>query len=505
MKTDTSMTITSEQVSYSSSDHCWDGRFDPNAWGIPEEAVTDLKADFEHLCTRYQPLLTTQTRDTSVYGHAYISGLLLNPNTQRTFTGIADSTGVSEQNLHHFMSNSPWQVGPILDQIQGDIALLCQEDPVETCALILDESGDKKASAFTIGASRQYLGRLGKVDLCQMGVYLAYTTPSVTQLVEGELYLTEDWFTPAFQDQRFQLKLPEDRSFHTKAELGLRMIRRVKEKGALRFSFVACDDFYGQQPDFLSELRALGLIYMADVPVDTRVYRHRPTMGIPKRNGNRGRSPSRRRSLDVPLERLDLIAKHLPHEAWKSLKIRHTERGNLMAEFAALRVIIQQSGEPEMEQWVVFRRELGGQKRLQAALCNAPQETPLARLAEMKCTRFWVEHSLENAKSEIGLDELCAQNYRAWQHHLVLSLLALYFIEEVRQKWQRQYPANPQLKQQFEVEVLPRLSVGNIRTLLKARFPLPPDTVQNAQRKVVGHLVNRTRSRRSHLKRQSPP
>jgi SRSO17 transposase len=297
-----------------------------------------------------------------------------------------------------------------------------------------------------------------------MGVYLAYTTPSVTQLVHGELYLTEDWFTPAFFDKRSQLKLPEDRHFQTKAELGLQMIRRVTEKGTLRFSFVACDDFYGQQPGFLSELRALGVVYMADVPVDTRVYRRPPTMGIPKRHGTRGRSPSRRRSLDVPLERLDQIAKHLPHEAWKPLKIRHTERGNLMAEFAALRVITQQSGEPEMEQWVVFRREMKGQKRLQAALCNAPLSTPLARLAQMKCTRFWVEHSLENAKSEIGLDELCAQNYRAWQHHLVLSLLALYFIEEVRQKWQRQYPQNPQLKQQFEVEVLPRLSVSNIRT-----------------------------------------
>jgi SRSO17 transposase len=124
----------------------------------------------------------------------YISGLLRNPYKQRTFTGIAESTGVSEQNLHHFMSNSPWQAQPVIDQIQRDIATLCQDDPIESCALILDESGDKKASQRTLGVSRQYLGRLGKVDLCQMGVYLAYTTPTVTQLVEGELYLPAEWF-----------------------------------------------------------------------------------------------------------------------------------------------------------------------------------------------------------------------------------------------------------------------------------------------------------------------
>ena len=100
------------------------------------------------------------------------------------------------------------------------------------------------------------------------------------------------------------------------------------------------------------------------------------------------------------------------------------------------------------------------------------------------------------------MDELCAQNYCAWQHHLALSLLALYFIEELRNKWQREHPVDPLLLQCFEVEVLPRLSVRNIRTLLRARFPLNPDTVQEAQRKVVEHLVNRTRSRRSYLKNQ---
>jgi SRSO17 transposase len=504
MKTKTIMTMTSENLIYSSSDDSLDMRFDPNAWGVPEAAVTDLEADFEQLCTRYQPLFTTQTRDTSVYGQVYISGLLRNPHKQRTFTGIAESTGVSEQNLHHFMSNSPWHAQPVIDHLQSDIAALCQDDPIAKCALILDESGDKKASQHTLGVSRQYLGRLGKVDLCQMGVYLAYTTPTVTQLVEGELYLPAEWFTQPFEDKRRQLKLDENRVFKTKAELGLQMIRRVRDNGTLRFSYVACDDFYGRQPSFLFELLSLGVVYIADVPVNTRVYPNLPTMGVKKRNGSRGRRPSLRRSLDVKLQSLSQIAKQLPDDVWQRLKIRNTERGDLIADFAALRIWTQQASQPQVEQWVVFRRDLSGQNRLSAALCNAPKETPLSRLAEMKCTRFWVEHSIENAKSEIGLDELCAQNYQAWQHHLVLSLLALYFIEEVRQKWQRQYPANPQLKQQFEVQVLPRLSVANIRTLLRARFPLPLDTVQSAQQKVVKHLVNRTRSRRSHLKTKSP-
>jgi SRSO17 transposase len=194
-----------------------------------------------------------------------------------------------------------------------------------------------------------------------------------------------------FEDKRCQLKLDENRVFKTKAELGLQMIRRVKDNGALRFSFVACDDFYGRQPSFLEKLLSLGVVYIADVPVNTRVYPNLPTMGVKKRNGSRGRCPSLKRSLDVQLQSLSQIAKQLPDDVWQRLKIRHTERGDLIADFAALRVWTQQSGQPKIEQWVVFRRDLSG--RLSAALCNAPKETPLYRLAEMKCTRFWVEHS----------------------------------------------------------------------------------------------------------------
>ena len=130
---------------------------------------------------------------------------------------------------------------------------------------------------------------------------------------------------------------------------------------------------------------------MADIPVNRRVYRTKPIMGIPAPKSGRGRPPSRCRSLDVPLERIDKIAQTLPSEAWRRLKIRHTERGYLIADFAALRVWTQISGEPEIEQWLVLRRELTGRKGLSVALCNAPADTSLERLATMKCTRYWVE------------------------------------------------------------------------------------------------------------------
>jgi len=147
---ETSIAIGEESSLCSCYNLSLDVRFDANAWGIPQVAVDELDKDFEMLCNRYTPLLVTKTRDTSLYGKAYISGLLRNEKTKRTFKGISNTTGVSEQNLHHFMSNSPWQAQPVIRQIQSDIAILCQDDPIEGCSLRLNASFRYKTEVATI-------------------------------------------------------------------------------------------------------------------------------------------------------------------------------------------------------------------------------------------------------------------------------------------------------------------------------------------------------------------
>jgi SRSO17 transposase len=414
---------------------------------------------------------------------------------KRNFANIASSTGVAEQNMHHFMSNSPWSAWAVIQQVQVEIA--ATPGLKQGGVLILDESADVKAGKKSAGSGRQYNGRLGKVDMSQVGTFLAYANGSVWTWVDGELYLPEDWFTPEMAELREKLGIPAEREFETKIELGWKMIQRTHANG-LPFEAICCDDFYGQSSDFRAEMSAAGFIYLADVPHNTQVYLKRPVVGIPeakpRRRGPKS-SQSRVLSPDKPLKVSDVA--RLEDTNWRHVRVRDTERGELNDEFAARRVWTIPESEP-VQEWLVMRRESSG--RCTYSLSNASPNTPLKRLAWLKCQRYFVERTNQDAKSELGWDELEAQKYLAWMHHLALTILALWFITQTKIEWAEQYARDPSLLQQFEVDVLPALSTANVRALLRAVMPLPQLTPAEARAQVTKHLVNRTRSRKSRMK-----
>jgi len=166
-------------------------------------------------------------------------------------------------------------------------------------------------------------------------------------------------------------------------------------------------------------------------------------------------------------------------------------------EFAARRVWTIHEDKP-IQEWLVIRHESGG--NCSYSMCNASPSTPLKRLAWLKCQRYFVERANQDAKSELGWDELEAQKYLAWMHHLALTILALWFITQTKIEWAEQYARDPTLLQQLEVDVLPALSTANVRTLLRAVMPLPQLSPVAARAHVTKHLVNRTRSRKSRMK-----
>ena len=413
----------------------------------------------------------------------------------RNFANIGFSTGVPEQNMQHFMSNSPWSAWAVIQQVQAEIAATLGLE--QGGVLILDESANAKEGEKSAGAGRQYNGRLGKVDMSQVGTFLAYANGSVWTWVDGELYLPKHWFTPEMAELRKKLGIPAEREFETKIELGWKMIQRTHANG-LPFEAICCDDFYGQSSDFRAEMRAAGFIYMADVPCNTLVYLKRPVVGVPEAQpGRSGRKPSKSRVLspDKPLKVSDVA--RLEDTNWRRVRVRSTERGELNDEFAARRIWTIHEDEP-VQEWLVMRREGGG--ICTYSMSNASPNTPLKRLAWLKCQRYFVERANQDAKSELGWDELEARKYLAWMHHLALTILSLWFITQTKIEWAEQYARDPSLLQQFEVDVLPALSTANVRALLRAVMPLPQLTYAEAEAQVTKHLVNRTRSRKSRMK-----
>jgi SRSO17 transposase len=144
----------------------------------------------------------------------------------RTYAGIARQTeGNDGQSMQHFMSNSPWSGQSVYERIQADIADTPQLS--QGSFLILDESADEKADIHSAGSLRQYNGRFGKVDICQVSVLLGYVNwrnnPWTTwAMVDSALFLPEEWFTPGFEQTRRQLGIREDRQFRTNLNWGWR-------------------------------------------------------------------------------------------------------------------------------------------------------------------------------------------------------------------------------------------------------------------------------------------
>lgn len=459
------------------------------------EAIAGLGKRLDRFWRYYGQKTRTKTRDTRVYGLSYLKGLL-RLKSSRNMAEIAREAGVSEQNMRHFISNSPWSGSAMIEQVQQAI---CERPELEGGMLILDESADVKYGKSSAGSSRQHNGRLGKIEQSQVGVYLSYAKDNVWTLIDGDLFLPEKWFSKSYAGRRDKAEIPSERSvFETKIELGWQMIERAQAAG-LPFVAVAFDSLYGRSFWLREKCEQAGIEYYADIPANQQLYLEYPELEFERTK--RGKL-SKKFSIvgQEAFKASDLV--QLPETQWESLTLGPNERGMLRADFAIYKVWTVSTQGIIRQESLLMKREA---KEIRYSLTNAPSNTALLILAQRKCQRYFVERSIQDAKSELGMDEFRAIKYRAWQHHLALTILASWFIAETRLDWQEEYPRDPSLAEDYETDVLPALSMANVREMLRATLPLRQLSPLEAANLVVKHLDNRTRSRRSRLKKHSGP
>ena len=470
---------------------------EPQRWGLTDAQLDQLGQRLCACWSRYRDCFTTRTRDTSPLAHVYLKGLLLLPN-ERNYANIARRLIGPEddgQALQNFMSDSPWRDDDVFARIQQDIAV-CPD--LRGGALLLDESGDPRAGDQSAGAARQYLGRLGKVDMGQVGVGLSYVHQGLWTLVDAELYLPREWFGPTYADLRRRLHIPGERTFATKGELGLQLIRQARARG-LPFRVVVADAVYGNDSKLRAALAADGEPYVMDVPCHYPVYLERPTVGVPPcAPGQRGRPCTQPRLLSSAASvRVDSL---LAQVQWRRVRVRSGERGTIWRDAWAVRVWTISASWAVREEWLLVHREPGGV--IHYSLSNLAEATPLEVLVQERCERYWVERTFQEEKSELGWDELVARKYRAWQHHAALTALALWLLMQMRRDCRVEPAAEQQLAAELGVEKLPALSVANLRELLVAVLPLPQLTPQQARALVIRQLNQRVRSTRSRLQQE---
>ena len=254
------------------------------------------------------------------------------------------------------------------------------------------------------------------------------------------------------------------------------------------------DSLYGRSFQLRHKLHQEGLEYYGDIPANTQVYLEKPQIVyLPKKNGDPSKVPT---ILGQKAEVRDLCA-HSQLES-ETICIRATQRGFLETQFSRM-MVWTIKGTQIRQEWLFIRHG----KKNTYVLSNASHETTLALMAQRKTQRYFIERDNQDAKSEFGWDEFQATKYRAWEHQLALTIMASWFITSTRTEWVQEHPQDPDLLQEYGVDELPTLSVGNVRELMRAAMPLPQLTTEQATQLVIKHLKNRTRSRKSRLKKPS--
>ena len=411
--------------------------------------------------------------------------------TDRNLANVGRKTGVSGQNLQHFVSNSAWSGETVILAVESELKA---HPAFREAVLVLDESAEEKTGEQSAGASRQHNGRLGKIETSQVGVFLALVTPEVCTWLDGELYLPAAWFEDSHAEQRKKTGVPDKLTFLTKPELGWQLIQRTRER-QIPFQAVVMDDLYGRNEALRQKLDGAGLEYYGDVPADTQVYLEKPKIIHPLTK--RGQ-PSQTAQIEGTAYEVRQLRQKSQLE-WQTLRLRANERGYLEAKFARLRVWLVY-GEDLRQEWLLIRQDA---TQITYVFSNAPENIDLKTMAWRKTHRYLIERSNEDAKDEFGWDEFQTRKYLAWKHQLALTILASWFVAETRLDWQQRFQQNPDLLTQYEVDVLPKLSVANVRELLRASMPLPQLSPDEAAQLVVSHLINRTRSRKSRLRHRS--
>jgi SRSO17 transposase len=383
---------------------------------------------FEEFSERFTPSLVDDRRTASrrERAEAYLRGLLLDAESTKTAEAIAlkvhgDPSQVRMTQV--FLGQSAWADEPPREEL---VRWVDQELGSEAGTLIVDESGIPKCGDKSVGVARQYCGATGKIDNCQVAVYLAYAGPGGHTLLDERLYLPEDeWAQDAAR--RKEAGVPEDVGFRTKPELALELIRHVGPK--IRHGWVTFDEGYGKDPEFLGGLEELGERYIGEVPKTCRGWLRRPEVLEPGA-GRRGRRRIKPRVAPGQPEpqTVEAIAAALPAGAWKRLRFREGTQGTQVAHFAAIRWVVERDDLPGPELWLVIERSCDQAPYVKYYLSNARPDCPLLEMAQAGHHRWPIEDCFLRGKQEVGLDDYEVRGWRGFHHHMTLVMLALWFL-----------------------------------------------------------------------------
>lgn len=385
------------------------------------KSLRSLKPELESFVTRYLPLFGRNENRAHV--RTILQGLLAS-GERRNVENMAEAIdGGVVRTLQKFIAQGVWQDEAVLGELRRHVAEVLGDDEA---VLIVDETGFPKKGVKSVGVTRQYSGALGRIDNCQVGVFVSYCSRRGHTLFDRRVFLPESWTQDRARCDA--AGVPADVIFRTKPELAAGMIEQALRDG-VPFRWVTGDSVYGISPLFLQTLRLLEKWYVVDVTSEVRAWSRPPEMRPLGRTTNRGGRPARNQKPLTKPRPVDELASELPATAWKRVTVAEGSQGPRLYEYAELTVWFSEEGLPAAQpERLLVRRSLGQSSEVKYQRSNAPATIPLKRLAEVAGCRWCVEQDFQCGKGECGLDEYETRGWTGWHHHTALSLLALWFL-----------------------------------------------------------------------------
>lgn len=392
----------------------------------------------------------------------YLHGLLGNA-ARKNVEQMALGQKEKVRSLQYFVGQSQWEAEPVIAIHQGLIGeTLGEEDGV----VLIDESSAVKQGTESVGVAAQYCGSVGKIANGQVGVYLGYASRKGYSLIEGRLFIPDQWFEEEHTEQRQACGVSEYLVFKTKPEIGLELLENALKRDNLPFSWLAADALYGDSPAFRDGVAATGKHYFTALKDNTLIWCAPPKVHVPQWSGH-GRRPTRLRLSDtrkhpIPVKQL---VKKIQKQDWVRAIIKEGSKGPIVCDFAFLRVTESRGGLPAGELWLIIRRNLDDLTEVKYFFSNAPIGTPLSEFVRISGMRWPIETIFEEAKGEVGMDHYEMRSWVGWHHHMLLVSLAHHFLVRLRIQFQDQAPG---------------LTIYQVRILLCSVLPSFVSDIQSA-------------------------
>jgi SRSO17 transposase len=348
---------------------------------------------------------------------AYLKGLL-SPTKRKNGWQLAEQAGEKNPDgIQRLLNNALWDADAVRDDLREYVVAHLGEEQAERAVLVVDETGFLKKGTKSVGVKRQYSGTAGRIENCQIGVFLAYASSKGHTLLDRDLYLPKEWAED--EARRKEAGVPEEVQFATKPQLARKMLERALE-ASVPCKWVTADEIYGGDRNLRRWLEQQEQAFVLAVT------RNEPLWC----DIGRGRG--------LRQERVAAIVASVTDDEWQRLSAGEGAKGPRLYDWArvALERLTWLGGlggeEPRWEHWLLVRRSIEKPEELAYYVVFCPVGTQLQELVQVAGQRWTIEESFEITKDEVGLDEYEVRRWTGWYRHITLAMLAQAYLAVTR-------------------------------------------------------------------------